>query len=365
MDTLDLIIALLMASETTILFLGSIILYKGGMYSWGEEHPKSSKTQRYFSLFLLISSILALLTLTNGYLIETPSVFAKNLIDDLCYTPMALIPFQALILQQVDLKARHWISCFGPIAILLIVTILFSKTAPRIHHSASDLVFIYLFAISMHSLFRLREWDALILENFSEIANKQTIWYRRLMLPLLIITALWIPLHFFPDAKWLLVVYYSYSVIIFPNFTVFALKHENFEIHPEILAEFDQEETEKPEPEEVNETPAWAEKLDTLMTRDHLYRKENLNSTEVAAMIPVNRTYLSKYLNDTLHTTFYDYINGFRIAECEKLLMEDSMSISDIATQCGFKDHRAMGHSFHKKHGMTPTEWKRGQVIAR
>jgi len=57
------------------------------------------------------------------------------------------------------------------------------------------------------------------------------------------------------------------------------------------------------------------------------------------------------------------YINGFRVAECEKLLLEDSMSISDIATQCGFKDHRAMGHSFHKKHGMTPTEWKRGQAV--
>lgn len=51
------------------------------------------------------------------------------------------------------------------------------------------------------------------------------------------------------------------------------------------------------------------------MEKGRMFLNPKLSLTEVATAIGTNRTYLSEYLNNDLDTTFYEYVNGFRIKE--------------------------------------------------
>lgn len=56
-------------------------------------------------------------------------------------------------------------------------------------------------------------------------------------------------------------------------------------------------------------------KLQEYMEKGRMFLNPKLSLTEVATAIGTNRTYLSEYLNNDLDTTFYEYVNGFRIKE--------------------------------------------------
>lgn len=98
------------------------------------------------------------------------------------------------------------------------------------------------------------------------------------------------------------------------------------------------------------------------MTEQKPYRKDNLTSAELAGMLCINRTYLSRYLNDCLGMTFYDYVNKYRLDESEKLILEGEKSVTEIATSCGFKDHSSFYRAFRKRHNMSPSDWLRQSV---
>ena len=49
------------------------------------------------------------------------------------------------------------------------------------------------------------------------------------------------------------------------------------------------------------------------METDEVFLNSRLTLTDLSALLGTNRTYLSVYLNNELHTTFYDYVNSYRI----------------------------------------------------
>lgn len=187
---------------------------------------------------------------------------------------------------------------------------------------------------------------------------------------MLLIALLWIPMSIWPQQKWLVVVYYLLEIVVFVRLTAYALVQEDFKLSAPDNAELEeleivsrspsntQNSKEEVEPEEdATISPVWKEKLDLLMQEEHLYRKEDITRMEIAAALGVNRTYLSQYINNELGMSFYEFINQYRLQECETLLKEGKLNVSEIAMQCGFRDRRALYRTFRKKHGIPPTEW--------
>lgn len=58
-------------------------------------------------------------------------------------------------------------------------------------------------------------------------------------------------------------------------------------------------------------------------------------------------------------TTPADYITTARLNEARKLLETTELSISEIATRCGFYDQSHLTHAFRQKRGVTPGEYRR------
>ena len=47
------------------------------------------------------------------------------------------------------------------------------------------------------------------------------------------------------------------------------------------------------------------------MTQEQLFLNHKLTLSDLALRVGTNRTYLSNYMNQELHQTFFDYINSF------------------------------------------------------
>lgn len=55
------------------------------------------------------------------------------------------------------------------------------------------------------------------------------------------------------------------------------------------------------------------------------------------------------------------YIRKKRIKEAQRLLLDPAMSVTEIAYSLGFISGNAMGMTFKKQVGCSPTEWRRSR----
>jgi len=106
--------------------------------------------------------------------------------------------------------------------------------------------------------------------------------------------------------------------------------------------------------------PAFADELERLFAKERLWLNPRLTIQDVAQALGTNRTYLSDYLNRTLGTTFYEYVNAYRIrAVAERLASADcSLTIEAIAENCGFNSASTFRRVFLRHYGCTPNRYK-------
>ncbi|TYK34602.1 AraC family transcriptional regulator [Bacteroides pyogenes] len=101
--------------------------------------------------------------------------------------------------------------------------------------------------------------------------------------------------------------------------------------------------------------------LQKALLQDELFLNPKLTLTELATEIGTNRTYLSFYLNSYLHTTFYDYINRYRMDKVHQLLAtaNESLSMNEIAESSGFNSLSTFRRAFVKEFGMSFADYRK------
>lgn len=96
------------------------------------------------------------------------------------------------------------------------------------------------------------------------------------------------------------------------------------------------------------------------LIEERLYLNPHLTLVDLSTAIGTNRTYLSNYLNQQLHTTFYDYINSLRLKRAKEFLSDPACNITlvEIAEQSGFNSQSTFRRTFQRTHGCSPIEWR-------
>lgn len=99
--------------------------------------------------------------------------------------------------------------------------------------------------------------------------------------------------------------------------------------------------------------------------RDHGgYRTSGLTIDQAARAMGTNRSYLSRYLNEVRHMTFYEWVAIMRIDEAKSLMLENrDTSIEEIASQVGFSSLSTFSSTFKKVVGESPVKWKNSQKL--
>jgi len=78
----------------------------------------------------------------------------------------------------------------------------------------------------------------------------------------------------------------------------------------------------------------------------------------VAHMVGTNRTYLSRYFNQENGSTFYDFVNNYRLRYAENLLRNSESSILEISEKSGFNSLSTFRRVFSSAYGCSPNEFR-------
>lgn len=107
------------------------------------------------------------------------------------------------------------------------------------------------------------------------------------------------------------------------------------------------------------------EKISAVMRDEALYADPNLSLAKLAEHIRVTPNYVSQTLNKTLESSFFDYVNHWRVQLAKSKLLSGDATVVDIANDAGFNSRSAFYKAFKKETGLTPTVFRREQGAAR
>lgn len=86
---------------------------------------------------------------------------------------------------------------------------------------------------------------------------------------------------------------------------------------------------------------------------------DKLNLTQVAKMVHVNPSYLSRKFSEEVGLPFSDYLNDYRLEMAKNLLLTyKDFSVSEIAMRTGFNSLHYFSTLFRKKVNMTPKQYR-------
>lgn len=102
-------------------------------------------------------------------------------------------------------------------------------------------------------------------------------------------------------------------------------------------------------------------KLDSLMSRDKLFRQKDVSLDLLAKMTDSNRTYVSKAINHYAGQSFSSWLNMYRIAEATRLISkpDKEMPLKQIADDVGYASMSVFYNAFCKETGLPPGRYRK------
>lgn len=86
--------------------------------------------------------------------------------------------------------------------------------------------------------------------------------------------------------------------------------------------------------------------------------KESIRVEDVAAHVGVSTNYFQAVFKNAMGITPNNYITMLRLEQAKQLLLMTTLTIGDIAFECGFNDNVYFSYVFKKHYNMTPTEFR-------
>lgn len=105
--------------------------------------------------------------------------------------------------------------------------------------------------------------------------------------------------------------------------------------------------------------------LEKLIIDNTGYLDPNLSLESVANEIGLSKSYLSRIINAELQTNFNDYVNSFRVAEAQNLLLNPQFSnytLVSIGLEAGFNSKTTFNTVFKKQTGLTPSQYRKNRA---
>jgi AraC-like DNA-binding protein len=105
-----------------------------------------------------------------------------------------------------------------------------------------------------------------------------------------------------------------------------------------------------------------AARLSAYMKSEKPYVDPSISLDTLSQKLNVSSKNLSQAMHSSLHQSFYDYINTYRIEEIKKRMNDSkyqNLTLLALAYDTGFNSKSVFNAAFKKHAGMTPKEYKR------
>ncbi len=101
-------------------------------------------------------------------------------------------------------------------------------------------------------------------------------------------------------------------------------------------------------------------KIEEWMTREKPYLNPDFCLHDISKVLPLNRSYISRVINEGYGVSFYNFVVSHRIDESIRLLSEESeMTIAQIAEKSGFSSPSVYARTFKNLKGKTPAAYRK------
>lgn len=199
------------------------------------------------------------------------------------------------------------------------------------------------------TIFAIPRYNRLLKQQFSYEENINLEWLKSILAFFFLILSLWILDSVFISID-IEAVYLVAAMVQWMFLGYFIYRHET--VIGELRA-----------PEEItddhlSEESQMSINIRKLFDEEKVFLNPNLKLADVAAKVGSNRTYVSRFFNSEQNTTFFDFVNGYRVAYAEELLKTSDEKIEIIAEKSGFNSRQAFHRVFSKIKGETPEKFR-------
>lgn len=225
-----------------------------------------------------------------------------------------------------------------------------------------------------------------LLDQCSNIDNRDMGWYLKSQMPAVIVTAFYAPLVGIHEESIYAIIYDVLLMAAHIYIVVAVMLHKVDDNMSQILQSIDyraeakaeaearqaaKQESKAKQPEvavqAAETTPAeWTRSeqasfdFSTQMAKletEEFYTDPDVNIDWLADHLGTNRHYVSNYLNQILKMTFYEYVNSLRLQHAERLLRTSNEKASAIGYMSGFNSEGTYRRLFKDRFGCTPTQY--------
>lgn len=111
---------------------------------------------------------------------------------------------------------------------------------------------------------------------------------------------------------------------------------------------------------EIEELQAASSKsvVEQWMEQEKPYLNPDFQLMDLRRVLPMNRSYLSKFIHDEYGCSFYQFVTRYRLEEAKRLLRDQpDLTVAEVATRSGFSNRIVFSRTFSKEMGISPREW--------
>lgn len=92
------------------------------------------------------------------------------------------------------------------------------------------------------------------------------------------------------------------------------------------------------------------------------YIQQNYSSptvlSDISDKLHISEIYLERIFKRTMNTNLHKYLSTIRIMNAKRLLESNAMSVSKVASSCGFNNHVSFSRAFKRIEGYSPKEYQ-------
>ena len=232
------------------------------------------------------------------------------------------------------------------------------------HHFAiiilRNMYFAYYIKLSLDVLFT---YKMAIKLNYSNISNMDIRWIQNLLYGCLAFVFIDIVTRIFDFLHIGLGYITMFSIIVFVAYLGYYGINQSKILLPDFLID-------KKKKEKTNSLSNYKDeditrllkKLEDELVENKLYLDENLDLKMLSNQLHITDKKLSTLLNVHLDTTFYEYINHYRVDAVKKMITStrnDKYTLLAIAHECGFNSKASFNRIFKKETGLSPSQYRK------
>lgn len=317
-------------------------------------------------MIAFIMLMIALQNVKDLAIIDTDNAYDPSLSAIATCVDIIAVPIYGFILVELCrpgwIKTRWMVMTEVPFVVMSLLYVL----------TQNHLFYMLLWVLSLayglwcivwmiHDLPRYHRW---LKNEYSYQENINLHWLRGVTLLFFIILCIWVVDCIYPSTLidtiyilsslvgWMVVCYFINRQELVIKEVIDSLPTETAE--PLAPAAADGE-TEESDNERIQ---LLSEQLEKLFTVDKVYLEPRLRLVDLAQKLGTNRTYLSNFFNKERQTTFYEFVNGYRISHSENLLTTTDYTLDVVAELSGFNSLSTFRRAFSVKNNCSPQEYR-------